>query len=194
MRRLAVFLILLIAPLAACDDPSSFLVEPQLATDTLELAAPSANSTLPTALDITAAGGIITGGRFPERVRDAGEWDVAVRLRGGQLVLVPAGALGLRDGLSGGTSRAAITRPITGQTFERLIEAPGRSSFLTDSAVTVQQGALYVIRSRGIACGFGGGEQYAKVQVLNARPSEGRLELQIVTNENCSDPRLALED
>src|SRR5690606_35611431 len=70
----------------ACEDaigpPDPFLVR-----DTVVVTAPlPQNAGLPHALDVTANFGI-RGGRYPERLRDAAEWDFAVRVQDGELVL-----------------------------------------------------------------------------------------------------------
>lgn len=189
MRHFAVFVLIGSALLAACGDSTGFRIDPILSTDTVEIAVPAPqNAELPTALDITSAGSGIRGGRFPERASDAGEWDFALRARGGSLVLVPAGALGLQ-------SRASITRALPNTTFDELVEAPGRTSFVSDSAVALQTGSVYAARSRLISSGFGGScEQYAKLQPLVVDPALGRVRVLITTNERCGDPRLALED
>ena len=186
MRSLAVPGLAIVLLLnAACND-TTFTIDPLLATDTVEIAAPlPGNAALPTALDITVRGGLIGGARFPERATDAGEWDFGLRVRDGELVLVPAAALGL-------SSRAAITRALANQTFDGLNEAPGRTSFVTDSAVVLREGSVYAARSRLpplTSC-----EQYAKLQPLSVDRTLGRIRLLITANERCSDPRLALED
>lgn len=192
MRRLALaLLVVALVPLAACEG-DEFNIDPLLTTETFELTAPSPNSALPTALDITAIGGDIGGGRFPELEEDAGEWDLALRLRQGQLVLAPASALGLTDA-QGERSRSGITQALSGRTFESVVEAPGRSAFVTDASVVLQQGAVYVVRSRIVPCGFIGGQQYAKLQATEVDVATGRVRLQVVTNERCDDPRLAEE-
>lgn len=187
---LAVVALLLVAPLTACDDPNAFRFDPQLVTDTLVLGTPSATEGVPTALDLVPqAGGI--NGRFPERAGEAEQWDLALRVRDGRLSLVPARAFGIRS-INGGLSSAGITRAQS-RSFEQLIEAPGRGSFVTDSAVALQEGAVYVARSRLAAGGFSGCEFFAKIQPLEIRPAEQTVRLQIVANTNCSDPRLAEE-
>lgn len=189
MRRfLAPLPLAVLALLTACED-DQFRIDPLLTTDTVTIAAPQAGSTLPSALDVTAAGGVIQGGRFPEQVRDAEQFDLVLRRRDGQLAFVPAGVLGLRD-LRGDTSRAGITQPLNGQTFAGLEEAPERNAFVTDRPVPVQQGAVYAVRSRVVSCGFSGGEQYAKLQPLDVEPATGTVTLQITTNERCQDTRL----
>lgn len=187
----AVLLILSAAVATGCDDATDFTIDPLLATDTVEIAAAGAAGGLPSALDVIATGGQIAGGRFPELARDAEQWDVALRARNGSLVFLPASALGLQ-------SRASITRAIQGETFASLVEAPGSGAFVPDSVaadqpVVVQQGAVYVIRSRNLASQFGSCVQYAKVQPLAVDVAAGRVRLQLTTNERCSDPRLAEE-
>ena len=182
----AVLLIVSAAVATGCDDATDFTIDPLLATDTVEIAAPGAAGGLPSALDVIATGGVIGGGRFPEQARDAEQWDVALRVRNGALVFVPAPALGLQ-------SRASMTPALSGETFTSLVEAPGAGTFRSDSARVVQQGAIYAIRSRDIASQFGSCIQYAKIQPLTVDVAAARVRLQVTTNERCSDPRLAEE-
>jgi hypothetical protein len=170
---------------SACDDPFFGAFDPIIATDTIELQAPIlAQAQLPSALDVTAVGGFIHGGRFPERSEDAGAWDFAVSLRDGALVLVPPAAYGF-------DSRAGLTPPIQGVTFEGLHDVPAGARFVTDSTLVVEPGAIYVVRSREFAGGFGAGcLQYAKVQALEADAATGTLRVQVATNERCFDTRL----
>ena len=195
MRKYLVLLALsLLAPLGACDDGTNFRIDPILASDTVELAVPGVSADAPTALDVTAVGGIIFGGRFPERQTDAESFDFVLRRRGGELVLVPGSVLGLL-GPNGRPSDAAITQPMQGQTFDALIEAPGRAAFVTDSAVVLRPGAVYVARSRtALLPGIGLCQQYAKLQPLAVDAAAGRASVRLTTNERCGDPRLALED
>lgn len=188
MRHLSVAgWLFLAALLGACDDSTQYRIDPLITTDTVELAVPTeANAQLPTALDVIAAAGVIGGGRFPERAADAEQWDFAVRVRNGQLVLLPAGVLGLNN-------RAALTRPLLGRTWEQVNEAPGQRSFFADSAVVLRVGEVIAVRSRLIPCGFGRDSQYGKVQPLSVDAANGRVRLQVLTNERCGDPRLALE-
>lgn len=188
MRRTAALYPFLILALAGgCDDPNSFTVEPLITVDTIEVAAPTSATGLPTAIDVTAVAGNIVGGRRPETEQDAERWDLAVRVRDGALVFVPAPALGL-------SSAAGITMPLAGQTFESVIEAPGPGSFVTDAHVPIEPGSVYVVRSRAVPCGFGSASQYSKIQPLEVWLEEGRVRLQISTNEVCGDPRLVPED
>ena len=174
---------------AGCDD-STFDLSPILTSDTVWLATPErpGNDTIPTALDVTSNGaGGLWGGRFPERVSDALAWDFLVRIRDGQMVLMPPGVLGL-------ASRASITAAIPGETLEGLREAPGQSSFISDDVVPMQKGSVYVARSRDSADQFGGScAQYAKLSPVEIDAAAGRVRIALTTNERCSDPRLVPE-
>ena len=193
MRRFHRFSpIILSAALASACESNDFNIDPLLATDTIELATPTSRVALPTAVDLTATDGFISGGRFPERVQDAEQWDLALRQVDGQLRLVPAGSIGLSD--AGGKSRAAITEALTGRTFASVREAPARKDFVTDRGVALRQGEVYVARSRLVPCGFTASEQYSKIQPLEVDVAEQRVRLQIVTNGRCGDPRLVEVD
>lgn len=195
MRHLSACLTLLFAAqLAACEDPNAFRIDPILLEDTVEIALPAAGSTLPSAVDLATPGpeGIVT--RFPERTSDAELWDFTLRRRGGSLVFVPGAAVGLRNTPPlGGPSTAGITLPLP-QTFSELIEAPAGNSFVSDSVVTVQLGAVYAARSRRQPGQFSACENYAKIQPLEVDVAAGRTRLRIVVNQRCSDPRLVPEE
>jgi hypothetical protein len=187
-KRLRFLLLGLLLPLVAagCEDPGFGILDPVIVTADVQLTDPVAGQPqLPTALDITAVGGSIRGGRFPERVQDANEgWDMGVRLREGQLVLVPAAALGF-------ASTAGIAGPIAGQTFEGLQEVPAGLRFLTEEAIAIETGAVYVVRSRDFTQQFlGRCVQFAKLQASELDVQAGTLQLRVVTNERCFDTRL----
>lgn len=179
--------------LAACDDSTGFVYDPVLFTDTVEVYAPlPANVDRPTALDVSVYDTGIGGARFPERSSDAGRWDFVVRQRGADLVLVPGGALGVIEPATGTLLRSSVTRVLDGETFESLLEAPGSNSFVRDSAVVLRTGGVYGVRSRdsgGIGC-----SQYGKLQPLLVDVAAGRVRVQVTSNRNCSDLRLAEED
>ncbi|MEX2570613.1 MAG: hypothetical protein WD737_04860 [Gemmatimonadota bacterium] len=183
----AALLVALMSLAAACSDSTDFVIEPDLVTDTVEVAAPlPQNAALPTALDVTGDGaGGVAGGRFPEFQDDAGRWDFLVRVQGGQLVLVPAGHAGINN------SRAALTPPIEGETFASLREIPGQSTFVSDSAIAMHEGSVYAARSRETSTAFTVGcTQFAKFEPLEVDVAAGRLRIQIVTNQFCGDIRL----
>jgi hypothetical protein len=172
---------------SGCDDSTGLDLDPILVSDTVTIFAPLlANAGRPSALDITSDGSFgIVGGRFPELIRDALQWDLAVRVVGGSVVLIPARGIGVLD------SRAALTPPIAGETFETLREAPGQSTFTPDSAIVMSSGNVHVARSREV--GFGC-VQFAKLQPVTVNPAAGSVHFRIVTNERCGDPRLVTVD
>ncbi len=180
-----VMVAVLAAGLSACSDDPFFRRDPVLATDTIEVAAPIAsNADLPTALDLTTNGFMIAGGRFPERPADAQEWDLAIRMEDGVLVFKPVGAFGIE-------SRAAISHPLLGETFEGLEEAPPVSAMVSDSTVVIQEGAVYAARTRQPS---GGCAQYSKLQPLDVNVATGRVRVAVTTNGQCGDPRLVPVD
>ncbi|MQA88925.1 MAG: hypothetical protein GEU90_01640 [Gemmatimonas sp.] len=167
-----------------CDDGTSGLATPFLITDTVMVAAPlPQNASLPTALDIASDfGGSVGGGRFPEFNEDADDWDFLVRVEDGQIVLVPGEAAGIPE------RGSAITPPIEGETFESFREAPGQATFVRDAPIAMVEGQVYSARSRIIQSSC---FEFAKIEPLQVDVVEGLLELHIVTNQNCGDPRLA---
>lgn len=181
----SVFLLVLAVSLTACDDDPFARLDPLVVTDTVDLVAINAPEALgPAALDITAQGGVIIGGRDPSRVEHAGQWDLAVRRQDGQLVFLGPTVFGFE-------TRAGVTRPLEGTTFDALRDVPIGARFVTDSAVVIQPGAVYVARSRDFVLGFFGGcVQYAKLQPLVVDVAAGAVRLQIATNERCFDTRL----
>lgn len=194
LRAGRLFLALFFAvALGACND-STGLGNVDIVEDTVLLAAPSlaAADTLPSALDV-ASGGFgaegVGGGRFPERVADVENWDVALRIRDGELRFFPPRALGFARGPQ---SRAAITRPITGRTLEEVREAPASSAFLADSSVQVVQGAVYVVRSRQVGGCFG--PFYSKIRPLEVNRAAGTVRVAVATTTPCGDQRLFEED
>jgi len=187
VRRISVLALLALA-IPACSD-NTFRIDPLLAHDTVTVYAPlPVNAGRPTALDVSAANLIIRGARFPERASDAEQWDFAVRVRNGQIVLVPASQMGLTG------SRAAVSPALAGQTFASVREVPG-GVLRTDSVVVMRPGQVHVARSRDLGAGvFGSCQQFAKLQPLEVDPVAGRLQLQITTNERCGDLRLVPEE
>ena len=181
-----------LAALAACDDPNDPFGQARILTDTVSLLAPDAarpleQDTLGSALNVAQGNIAVTR---PERPANAGLWDVALRRRGAELVLAPPAALGIATGLQ---SRAAITRPITGRSFEEVRDAPGTANFVTDTAVVLSPNAVYVIRSRTV-CSFGSGATYAKIQPLAVDVAAGTVQLQVSANATCDDSRLVVDD
>jgi hypothetical protein len=171
--------------LGACNDPNAFEVNPIIIDDTVSLALPGVDAAVGTALDITSPSGspMVMGARFPERAADATQWDFALRREDGALVLLPTGALGFESG-------AGITEPITDRAFADIREAPRSTDFVTDHAVALQSGAVYVARSRQFPCGFSRANQFARIEPLALDVAAGTARLRVVTNQVCNDTRL----
>ncbi len=179
-----------LAALPACENPNASGFEAQLVTDTVTLVVPDPARPLEgdasgSALDVvsSAFGAIVV--RRPERVSDAGQWDVAIRRRGGELVLMPPAALALR----GIQARAAVTR--VESAFDDLRDATTRGTFTPDSVAVLQPAAVYLLRSRD--CSASGGNFYAKLEALAVDPAAGTAQLRVVANRQCNDPRLAAD-
>ncbi len=184
LRRSLLAALLLASPLLAalggCDDPFGS-EDAVLARDTVTLTAPSAEtSAAPSALDITA--GNLT--RFPEQILDARSWDVALRLEGGTFRLLPSpSAAGRRGGaISGPQPRA----------FDDLDQATRSRSAYGDTAVTLQVGSAYLLRSRqyndpilGAGC-----VRYAKLRAVELNVAEREARIDVVSNIQCDDVRL----
>lgn len=187
-------LIPLLAALAACGDPNAPAFEAQIVADTVTLVAPDASGPVTpddagSALDIASSSAGFISVRRPERVSDAGQWDVALRRRGGELVLVPPAALRL----GGAQARAAITGVEGG--FDDLREVNTRTTFTPDSVVVLRPSAVYLLRSRDVPCGgFGGGNHFGKLEVLALNPTAGTAQFRVAANRRCSDPRLVADD
>jgi hypothetical protein len=181
--------------LVACEDPAARQWPALVFTDTVTLAVPSAELRCDiapehTAVDITVAGqGFgIQGGRAPECPQDAERWDFALRFRDGSLVLLPAGAIGIEN-------RAGLSERLeAGLRFEDVREVPRNTRFVTDRHVALQQGAIYVARSRVFGAMVGACQQFSKIQPLELDMEMRTATLQIATNQNCGDQRLVATD
>ncbi|MDP9348736.1 MAG: hypothetical protein M3P24_06300 [Gemmatimonadota bacterium] len=183
--------------LGACDDPTGGIGGAEIVEDSVLIAVPDApspaNAALPSALDVTPVGLVeIVGGRFPERQDHAEAWDLTLRVRNGELVLLAPAAIGLT---SEPLRRAGITEAIAGRTFETLTRAPESSQYVTNRPVALKRGAVYGVRSRVTGGGFGGScSFFAKLQPLELNVAAGTARLRVATSALCSDPRLSRED
>lgn len=167
------------ASLAACNDDPYGLNKVTLSTDSaVKLAAPTADSAnVGSALDVTTA----NAARFPERSSDAQAWDVALRQSGSTFYLRPYPGMSTQIG-------AGINGP-TSDVFADADMAPSRTQY-GDTAVVVQQGKTYYVRSRqfgelGVVC-----VRYAKVTPVAVVPAAGTVTLLVTTNVGCNDRRL----
>jgi hypothetical protein len=164
--------------LGACQDDPYGLNQVLIAQDTVKLAAPTADSlSVGSALDVTTANAV----RFPERSSDAQAWDVALRQSGGQLYLRPYPGSPTQIG-------AGIVGP-TSDVFESVKTAPSRNQY-GDSAVVVQEGKTYLLRSRqfaetGVVC-----VRYAKITPVLVNAAAGTARIAVATSAQCNDRRL----
>jgi hypothetical protein len=169
--------------LAACgDDP--FAVNWTPAPDTVllySLARPELN--------------LVSGFNFRRRLtvriedpESTGSWDMAVDTRGGQIVLLPPGALGVE-------SWARIA-PVPGETFESLNEAPADTLlYASDEPVPATVGTVYVVRTERYAGAFGTRcVSYGKFEPLEVDPEDGILTMVFDVSPVCNDRRLIPPD
>lgn len=183
MRR---FLLILAAALsapavAACDDPTSFLNEPILRSDSaLVLRAPTApGADAPSALN--GAGPTVVS---PERPQFAGQYDFLLRQSGSTFRFVA-----LETATTSG--RPGIAPSAT--PFENIDEASRRRSEYSDSSVVLVAGASYIYRTRQYQSQVGPCFNYGKLKVLTLDPAQGTASVQARVNLNCDDERLTAD-
>lgn len=186
IAALALTLLALPAALAlgGCDDP--FGVEPSIYTDTLRLAAPTAGiDSLPSAIDL--AGAVPNVGRWPDRITDANQWDFALRVQSGRVLLRPYPRTQFIFG-------AGIGFPGE-QNFEELGRAPTSRREYADTAVALELGRTYTARSRQYVVGFNQlCVRYAKFKPVALNAAAGTASIAVWTNAYCDDPRLNPDD
>jgi hypothetical protein len=119
-----------------------------------------------------------------ESANATGKWDVALDTRGGQLVFLPPGALGV-------TSRARITT-FPGEAFEDVVRAPTDTLLYTaNDPVPVQAGTIYVFRTGSSPGVFGTNcVYYAKAEAVNIDVAGGTLSFVFDASPICNDLRL----
>ena len=117
-----------------------------------------------------------------------GTWDMAIDTQGGQLVMLPPGALGI-------TSRARIAA-LGSVDFDEVVEAPGDSLvYVADDPVPVTDAAVYVVRSNRSVSGFGSScVYYAKVQPVTIDVVGGTLLFRYVASPICNSRDLIPPD
>lgn len=169
--------------LAGCDDP----LGPQSWNETpIEVRLWSIDRTehigLPSAYDFFS---VPSSRVVVEDPRSASGWDVVVSDVEGGLAFVPAGAfpdIGTDVGIA----------VITGVSFDDLLEAPREAdAYVTDRAVPLVEGGVYVVRTRRAACATFGfatiAPRYGKVTVTEIDLEEGSVVFKVVRNPNCND-------
>lgn len=164
--------------LGACDDQVGNGWIPEKDTVVLfSLARPELN--LPSAYSFAT--------RAPYRVEAAGAsgtWDLAVDTRGGQLVMLPPGALGI-------SSPAGIA-PISGTSWLELDRAPGdTAAYIKDVPVPIEVGKVYVIQTNFVPVSFGGScVKYAKMEAVATDVDAGTFTFYYDANPFCNDRHL----
>jgi hypothetical protein len=133
--------------------------------------------------DLNLASGFAFLSRSRIRVESpsaTGTWDAAVDTRGGEIVLLPPGALGV-------TSEARIAT-IEGMALEDVTEAPADTAvYVGDQPVAVAPGTVYVVKTNRVPGSFGSRcVYYAKVEAVAIDVAAGTLEFRYVTNPVCN--------
>jgi hypothetical protein len=170
--------------LAACED--EFKQEWTAFPDTVELFSLSRPELLgrPSAYDFVPPGIPIA----VENPAATGNWDVALTDQGGTLAFVPAGVFGVN-------SRAGIATITAATTLEELEEAPSDTTAFKSTAIPIQLGKIYVVRTRRADCGFGSfGVRYAKFEAIEVNVPEGKLRFRTIANPYCNNRNLIPPD
>ena len=117
-----------------------------------------------------------------------GSWDVALDTRGGQLVFLPPGALNV-------VSQAGIA-PVPDTEWDEVTQAPTDSaSYVSDAAVPVELGTIYVVRtSQGIGAFGRRCVYFGKMEALELDLEGGTLTFMYDRSPVCNDRRLIPPD
>jgi hypothetical protein len=163
--------------LTACGDTLGIGDATILSDSSVDLGVPTVADSLPSAMDLP---------RFllrrPELITDAQEWDFALRRTDGALRLIPSP-------FSTGSRRPLIAR--TSQSFGDIERAPTARNAYGDTAVTLSEGAVYVMRSRHYTTSVGGTcYVFAKLRVRSLDVAGGTASLHLQVNPGCADDRL----
>jgi len=115
-----------------------------------------------------------------EQPAATGRWDVALDTEGGELVLLPPGAVGI-------LSRARIA-PLPGIPYGDLTQAPGDGPVWVDNdPVPVTLGTTYAIRTNVRSGSFGSAcSYYAKMEPVSIDVAGGLLVFRYTTNPVCN--------
>jgi len=123
-----------------------------------------------------------------EAASATGTWDLALDTRGGGLVFLPPGALGI-------TSKASVA-VLPGLAFADVVDAPEDTAAYTRSApVPVEMGTVYVVKTSqspgifGTACSY-----YAKLEPLVIDVEGGTLTFLVEASPVCNSRRLIPPD
>ncbi|HSD32593.1 MAG TPA: hypothetical protein VLB49_11830 [Gemmatimonadales bacterium] len=125
---------------------------------------------------IALPSGFVIKGNSVVRTDLVGGFDFAFNITAaGQPVLLPTGALDL--GVASGVQ-------VQGASFEALTLAP-TSRYVDSLPVPIDSGTVAVVRSRPVSDFCGVVYYYGKVEVLAIDPTARRVDLQILTDQNC---------
>jgi len=183
-RRFSLLCLLLVLPLAACDDkfgPQDWSEAPDT-TVIYSLSRPE-HLGRASAFDFAIPRG---APRAVESAFSPGQWDIALVDEAGGLAFAPAGAF------QGQTSRAAIAT-MTGVPIEEVKRAPRDDDFVQEPVI-LQIGPVYIARSRGVGTVFGTCTYYGKFEVLEVNQEEGWIRFRTVVNPNCNNRDLVPPD
>jgi len=119
-----------------------------------------------------------------EAPASSGSWDAAVDTRGGEIVLLPPGALGV-------VGAARITT-LEGLTLDDVRKAPGDTLvYVANQPVPVAMGNVYVIRTNRSPGSYGSScVYYAKLAPVAIDVAGGTLTFEFVTNPVCNSSDL----
>lgn len=116
------------------------------------------------------------------RTDQSSSFDFAFDIRPGSApAFYPSGTLGLGEG--SGFLRQTIP-------FDSITIAP-LDGYVRDSAATADSDAVYIVRSRPIACTFGTFAYFAKLRVLAVDTTNRRVDFEVLSNANCGYRSLA---
>jgi hypothetical protein len=162
---------------AACDDTLGLGDATILSDSSVDLGVPTLVDSLPSAFDMP---------RFllrrPELQSDSQEWDFALRRTDGALRLIP-------NPFAVGSRRPLIAR--SSESFGDIDRAPTARSSYGDTAVTLVEGAVYVMRSRHYTTSVGGTcYVFGKLLVVDLDVAGATANLHLQVNPGCADDRL----
>jgi hypothetical protein len=181
--RFAVLLSIVFASsalLGACEG-DAFGVDAAISVDTVTLTVPGVDQ--PSALDLVQAQPPFLLLRRPELVRDAQEWDIALRRGTAGLQLRP-------QEIMASQLRGAGIAPAN-QDYDAITEAPRGTTAYGDAPLGVTLGATYFFRSRQYPVQTVLCVNYAKAKVIALDVAAGTARIALTQNDNCDDERLA---
>jgi len=113
-----------------------------------------------------------------------GSWDIALDTQGGQLVLLPPGALGI-------TARARLS-VLGAVDFDEIVEAPEDTLlYEDDQPVAVSAGTVYIVRTNRRPGSFGSTcVYYAKMEPVTIDVAGGVLVFRYVASPICNSREL----